>query len=65
MTILTANRDSYNVIVAFKDDKWQVETIDKLPHGSEPQITVEELTHCENIIKADPEVQKLALQVGQ
>ncbi|KAF7978004.1 hypothetical protein HWV62_1859 [Athelia sp. TMB] len=56
--------DSYNIIVAFKDGKWQVETLDKLPEGTEPQISVEELTQCEEIIKADPQVQKLAKAVG-
>jgi primary-amine oxidase len=56
--------DSYNIVVAFKDAKWDVETLDKLPEGAEPQISVEELTQCEEIVKRDLTVQKLARDVG-
>lgn len=52
-------------MIAFKDSKWEVETLDKLPEGTEPQISVEELTECEVIVKRDPTVQKLAKEVGQ
>jgi primary-amine oxidase len=56
--------DSYNVVVAFKDQKWEVEALDKLPEGAEPQISVEELNQCEEIVQRDPTVQKLAKDVG-
>ena len=50
--------------MAFKGGKWEVETLDKLPQGTEPQISVEELTQCEEIVKKDPQVQKYAKDVG-
>ncbi|KAG6334290.1 hypothetical protein ID866_4805 [Astraeus odoratus] len=33
----------YNATVAVRDDEWKVDTIERLPEGVEPQITVEEL----------------------
>lgn len=42
-----------------------MESIDQVPEGSEPQITVEELTMCEVIVRNDPKVQALAKQVGK
>lgn len=34
---------AYNVIFALKDElRWVFESMDRLPEGSEPQITVEE-----------------------
>lgn len=55
---------SYNVILALKED-WTVESIDKLPEGVQPQISVEELLLCEDIIRADERVIKLAKEVGE
>jgi len=51
-------------VIAFKDEKWRVESFEKLPEGTQPQISVEELIRCEEIIKKDPTVQKLAKDVG-
>ena len=56
--------DSYNVITSLKDGVWVVDTIDKLPEGIQPQISVEELLLCEDIIRADERVLKLAKDVG-
>ncbi len=42
-----------------------METLDKLPEGVQPQISVEELLLCEDIIRADERVQKLAKEVGK
>lgn len=56
---------SFNVVVALKGDAWEVETIDKLPEGTQPQISVEELLLCEDIIRADERVIKLAKDIGQ
>ena len=41
-----------------------MDTIDKLPEGVQPQISVEELLLCEDIIRADERVIKLAKDVG-
>ena len=58
-------RDLYNVVVTFNNATWEEETLEKLPEGTEPQISVEELMQCEKIIRKDPTVQKLASDVGQ
>lgn len=42
-----------------------MEFVEKLPAGSHPQISPEELADCEKIIQADPEVQRLAKEVGE
>lgn len=42
-----------------------MESLEKLPEGVQPQITVEELLLCEDIIRADEQVRKLAADVGQ
>lgn len=44
---------------------WNVESIVKLPEGTQPQISPEELLACEDIVKKDPGVQALAKQVGE
>ncbi|KZT30206.1 hypothetical protein NEOLEDRAFT_1174522 [Neolentinus lepideus HHB14362 ss-1] len=56
--------NAYNTIVAFKDGKWEVESIDLLPEGTQPQISPQELAQAEDIIRADERVQKLAKDVG-
>ena len=56
---------SFNTVLALKGDAWEVETIDKLPEGTQPQISVEELLMCEDIIRADERVIKLAKDVGE
>ena len=62
--VLMLIRDAYNVVIAFKNAKWAVETFEKLPEGTQPQISVQELIKCEEIVKKDPTVQKLAKDVG-
>lgn len=57
-------RDAYNVIVYVQDGKWLVENINKLPEGTQPQISVEELAKAEETVKADARVQALAKEVG-
>lgn len=56
---------SYNTVLALKGAEWEVQTIDKLPDGVQPQISVEELLLCEDIIRADERVIKLAKEVGE
>ncbi|KAG8219327.1 copper amine oxidase [Butyriboletus roseoflavus] len=58
------NGGCYNAVLTLNNDEWDVESLDKIPEGSEPQITVEELTMCEVIVRNDPKVQALAKQVG-
>ncbi|KAH7886284.1 copper amine oxidase [Phlebopus sp. FC_14] len=58
------NGGCYNAILCLKNGKWEVETLELVPDGSEPQITVEELTECEQIVRRDPRVQALAKEVG-
>ena len=59
-----AIRDAYNVIVYVQDGNWLVESINKLPEGTQPQISVEELAKAEETVKADARVQALAKEVG-
>ncbi|KAK0466066.1 copper amine oxidase [Desarmillaria tabescens] len=58
------NGDAYNVILALDDGKWGIESIEKLPEGAQPQISVQELVACEKIVKSDARVQQLAKEVG-
>lgn len=41
-----------------------LDKLDILPDGVQPQITVDELIACEDIVRNDPTVQKLAKEVG-
>ncbi|KAF9266379.1 peroxisomal copper amine oxidase [Marasmius fiardii PR-910] len=56
--------EGYNTILVLKGDKWQVETFEQLPEGSQPQISPEELIEAENIVRENPRVQELARAVG-
>ncbi|KAI0299979.1 peroxisomal copper amine oxidase [Multifurca ochricompacta] len=58
--------DAYNAIAALDSAKstWSIESILKLPEGTQPQISPGELLDCEEIVKNDPGVQKLAKEVG-
>lgn len=56
--------DCYNAIVVLQDDEWKVELIEPIPEGTKPQITIEELIRCEEVIKNDARVQALAKEVG-
>ncbi|EGN93764.1 hypothetical protein SERLA73DRAFT_115814 [Serpula lacrymans var. lacrymans S7.3] len=55
---------SYNTILSLKDGEWHVDLFEKLPEGTEPQITVQELEACERIVRNDPTVQAAAKEVG-
>ena len=57
--------DAYNAILFLRDGEWIVESLDKLPEGTQPQISVEELIACEEIIRKDETVRKLASDVGE
>lgn len=56
---------AYNLILTLSETGWTVESVEKLPAGSQPQISPEELLKCEKIIQADREVQRLAKEVGE
>ena len=43
---------------------WTLDKLDLLPEGVQPQITIDELIACENTVRNDPTVQKLAKEVG-
>ncbi|KAG8888903.1 hypothetical protein FRB98_006445 [Tulasnella sp. 332] len=43
---------------------WTVEVIETLAEGVQPQITVEELIECDELVRSDPVVLKLAAEVG-
>jgi len=58
-------RYSYNAVVALQDGQWQVEKLDKLPEGVQPQISAQELLECERIVKESKRVQELAAEVGK
>lgn len=61
---LTISRHNYNVILSMKDLEWHVDTLERLPEGVQPQISVEELIACEIVVKSDKRVQQLAKAVG-
>ncbi|EMD34277.1 hypothetical protein CERSUDRAFT_117158 [Gelatoporia subvermispora B] len=56
--------NAYNTVLSLKEGQWEVDSLDQLPEGVQPQITVEELLLCEEIIRKDERVQKLAADVG-
>lgn len=64
-TLLTLVRHSYNAILSLKDAKWHMDRLDKLPEETQPQISVEELIACEEVLRNDERVRKLAADVGR
>ncbi|KAF5385361.1 hypothetical protein D9615_001013 [Tricholomella constricta] len=58
------NGRSYNAILSYRDSKWSVDTLEKLPAEIHSQISVEELISCEMVVKNNALVQKLAADVG-
>ena len=59
--------DAYNAIVTFRgaEGSWNIESLLKLPEGTQPQISPGELLACEAIVKNDARVQALAKEVGE
>lgn len=58
------NGKYYNAVLSLQHGHWKVDSIEPIPGGAQPQITVEELIGCELIVRNDPRVQALAKQVG-
>lgn len=44
---------------------WTVASLEKLAEGVQPQISVEELIACEQVVRKDKYVQELAAKVGE
>ena len=59
--------NAYNAIVTLDGAKgsWDIESLLKLPEGTQPQISPGELLACEAIVKNDARVQALAKEVGE
>ncbi|CAK5281897.1 unnamed protein product [Mycena citricolor] len=58
------NGRAYNVILSLEESGWKVHTFELLHEEIHPQITVEELVNCEEVVRNDPLVQQLAKDVG-
>lgn len=56
--------DAYDAVLAFIDGAWVTETLTKLPEGTQPQISVDELLAAEATVRNDMRVQKLAAEQG-
>ena len=61
---VTCDRNAFNVLLDFTDNKWSIRTFIRLPDGVEPQMTPEELNQADEAVRRDPTVIKLAAQVG-
>lgn len=59
------HRFSWLVHLSVKDDKWVVDSSEKLPEGRMAQLSVYELIEAEEIVRADERVRKLAADVGK
>lgn len=59
--------NAYNAIVTLNgaEGSWNIESLLKLPEGTQPQISPGELIACEDIVKNDARVQELAKEVGE
>ncbi|KAL1761840.1 copper amine oxidase [Schizophyllum commune] len=55
---------AYNVVLSLGEGQWSVDALDRLPEGTQPQISVQELVAAEKTVKADTRVQQLAKEVG-
>ncbi|KAG8895878.1 hypothetical protein FRC01_012154, partial [Tulasnella sp. 417] len=57
--------NNYNAKLTLSSDKkaWVVDEIETLPEGTQPQITVEELIECDELVRKDETVLKLAAEV--
>lgn len=56
-TLITCPRNNYNATLTLSTDKkaWVVDEIETLPEGTQPQITVEELIECDELVRQDGE----------
>ncbi|KAI9451599.1 copper amine oxidase [Russula earlei] len=58
--------EAYNAVVALdcSEGAWNVESLLKLPEGTQPQLSPAELRACEDIVRNDARIQTLAKEVG-
>jgi primary-amine oxidase len=56
---------AYNILLELQDFHWKVYSLEQLPEGTQPQITVEEIINAEEIVRNDPQVIELAAKVGE
>ncbi|KZT38380.1 peroxisomal copper amine oxidase [Sistotremastrum suecicum HHB10207 ss-3] len=56
--------DAWNCFTTLTSEGWTVDSLEKLPVGVQPQITVQELILAEETIRKDPKVIELAAAVG-
>ncbi|KAF8633538.1 hypothetical protein AX15_001342 [Amanita polypyramis BW_CC] len=54
----------YHAVLSATEGSWTLDNLETLPDGVQPQITVAELIACEEIVRGDETVQKLAGEVG-
>jgi hypothetical protein len=62
---LLALRLCWLIHVSVKNEKWSVDSAEKLPEGRMAQLCVNELIEAAEIVRADERVKKLAADVGR
>lgn len=56
----------YNAtLILNPNGEWEMESLTLLPEEFHPQISPEELIECEEVVKNNPQIQKLAKDVGE
>lgn len=55
---------AYHIHTTITSENVEITSVEMLPKGVEPGITLEELITCEEVVKADPLVQKYAAEIG-
>ncbi|EJU05050.1 hypothetical protein DACRYDRAFT_20598 [Dacryopinax primogenitus] len=56
--------DAYNANFTLVDGAWKVDSVELLPEGTQPSITLEELCLSESVLRKDARVCALAAEVG-
>ncbi|KZT52937.1 hypothetical protein CALCODRAFT_520402 [Calocera cornea HHB12733] len=56
--------DAFDAKLTVVDGEWKVDEVEKLPEGTQPLITLEELCLSEEMLRKDARVCKLAADVG-
>jgi hypothetical protein len=56
---------SHNVVLTLQKDGWKIEKHVRLAEGVHPQITPEELGQADEAVRRNPQVVKLAADIGE
>lgn len=56
--------DSYELLTTLAADGVSIDSVEKLPEGTQPSLTIEELCLAEEKCRADPRVVKVAAEVN-